>query len=264
MSRWFRHYAGMMADPKFGAVARRSKTSRAEVLFVWGCILESAAESESAAYDWDADLCGELLNCESERTQLIHDEMQRSGLVADGRVVSWDRRQFVSDTSTERSRRHRATKRNGDATLQSVAASPPETETETDTVPNGTATPESVAEVDHRSILWSEGVKSLVRQTGKTPDQAKSFIGKCLRDAKDDCRLVLAKIRLAEDSRIGEPIAWIAAACRDGARAPPKQSGADLMIQTTREMLAERQAYDPNDWRNDPGRTIDVRANHNH
>lgn len=132
MSRWFRHYAGMMADPKFGAIARRSKASRAEVLFVWGCILENAAENESSSYEWDADLCADLLNCDTDHAQRIHDEMQRSGLLEDGRVASWDSRQFVSDNSTERSRRHRKNKRNANATLQNVAASPPEAETETD------------------------------------------------------------------------------------------------------------------------------------
>jgi hypothetical protein len=226
MSRWFRHYAGMMADPKFGAIARRSKTSRAEVLFVWGCILESAAESESAAYVWDADLCGELLNCDSERAQLIHDEMERSGLVAGGRVTSWDRRQFVSDNSTERSRKHRATKRNGDATLQGVAASPPKTETETYTVPNGTAEPAASAEPDYRHLVWTETVQTVIRLFGKPEAPARSFVGKCLKEAKDDARLVWAKVRQAEADRVVDPAAWIAAAVRS--QPPPQTPANDL------------------------------------
>lgn len=186
MSRWFRHYAGMMADPKFGAVARRTRTSRAEVLFVWGCILESAAENESAAFTWDADLCGELLNCDSERAQLIHDEMERSGLVADGRVSSWERRQFVSDTSTERSRKHRAARRNVAATGCNVAAtpshaaaSPPETETETETEDSdhgGSESPPDPQAGDGGDGPPEEPIRVLRKPADVTPEDLRAAI----------------------------------------------------------------------------------------
>jgi len=131
MSRWFRHYAGMMSDPKFGGVARRcsnvagtQKVSRADVLFVWGCILESAAERNSAEFDWDADAIGDLLCCDTQLVQRIHDELEQSGLIEKGRICKWSARQFTSDNSTERSRKHRAT-------AMQRCATPPETETET-------------------------------------------------------------------------------------------------------------------------------------
>jgi len=133
MTRWFRHYAGMSADPKFAGVARRcsnvagtQRVSRADVLFVWNCILESAAEGNSSQYAWDADAIGDLLGCDTELVQRIHDELEQSGLVEKGRICKWDERQFVSDSSTQRSRKHRAT-------LQQQHATPPDTDTETDT-----------------------------------------------------------------------------------------------------------------------------------
>lgn len=132
MTRWFRHYAGMSADPKFAGVARRcsnvagtQRVSRADVLFVWNCILESAAEGNSSQYAWDADAIGDLLGCDTELVQRIHDELEQSGLVEKGRICKWDERQFVSDSSTQRSRKHRAT-------LQQQHATPPDTDTDTE------------------------------------------------------------------------------------------------------------------------------------
>lgn len=137
MSRWFRHYAGMMGDPKFAGVARLCKRSRAEVLFVWGIILESAAEGASASYEWDADVVGELLNLDTPDAQAIHDAMVAKGLLANGAVASWDRRQFTSDDSSERVKAHRQRRRadrnatgNDDVTTCNAVVTPPETETE--------------------------------------------------------------------------------------------------------------------------------------
>ena len=43
MSRWFRHYAGMMRDDKLVRAAIKSKQSIERVLWIWGAVLESAA-----------------------------------------------------------------------------------------------------------------------------------------------------------------------------------------------------------------------------
>jgi hypothetical protein len=133
MSRWFRHYVGMASDPKFGGVARRCsnvaatvQVSRADVLFVWSCILESAAEGNSSNYTIDADAVAEMMGVETEIVGLIHEELQSSGLVKKGQICKWDARQFTSDNSTQRSRKHRAT-------VMQRCATPPDTETYTDT-----------------------------------------------------------------------------------------------------------------------------------
>ena len=44
MSRWFRHYAGMMRDDKLVRIAIKTKQPIERVLWIWGAILESAAE----------------------------------------------------------------------------------------------------------------------------------------------------------------------------------------------------------------------------
>lgn len=139
MSRWFRHYAGTMSDPKFGGAARVCKRSRAEVLFVWGCLLESCAEYNSEVYSFDADAMADLLDIESVEAQSIHDALVQKGLLDGGKIVSWGRRQFTSDDSTKRVRAHRERQKtatpndgNADETLQTRAVTPPYTETDSE------------------------------------------------------------------------------------------------------------------------------------
>tara|TARA_R110000868_G_scaffold395162_1_gene666723 strand:+ start:43 stop:561 length:519 start_codon:yes stop_codon:yes gene_type:complete len=92
MGRWFRHYAGMCADPKFGGVARRAKVGRDRVVFVFAFILESASErNNGGSYDWDADAIADLLNCETDEITRVHGELEASGIVGEGRIASWAR-----------------------------------------------------------------------------------------------------------------------------------------------------------------------------
>jgi hypothetical protein len=71
-------------------------------------------------------------------------QFEAIGLVADSHVGAWKRRQYESDTSTARVRKHRKIKRdetgNGDETFHPATVTPPETETETEkeVVPSGT------------------------------------------------------------------------------------------------------------------------------
>ena len=54
MSRWFRHYAGMMRDEKLVSAAMRSKQTIERVVWIWGAILESAAEiNDAGRYEID-------------------------------------------------------------------------------------------------------------------------------------------------------------------------------------------------------------------
>jgi hypothetical protein len=150
MSRWFRHYAGMMRDEKLVRVAVQSKQPVERVVWVWGAILESAAEiNDGGRYELD---CGEVayfLRCDLADVQRVLDGMADLGRVAAGVVVKWGDRQFESDTSRERQKRYRDRKkhngddvsRDGDASMGKGDVTPPspdgevtpqETETETE------------------------------------------------------------------------------------------------------------------------------------
>lgn len=77
---------------------------------------------------------------------------------------------------------------------------------------------------DPRDALWRDGVSILKAMTGKTDGAARSLIGRWCRDARDDCSIVLSKIRTAQAERIGDPVSWITAALKPPGKPPPKQT----------------------------------------
>jgi hypothetical protein len=106
---------------------------------VWHAILESAAcTNDGGAYETTPRRVAAVLGEPIAAVEAVFAEMQSLGMICDGSVSAWSKRQFLSDTSTERSRKHREAKRNADATLQQQDATPPYTETETytDTISN--------------------------------------------------------------------------------------------------------------------------------
>jgi hypothetical protein len=147
MSRWFRHYAGMMRDDKLVRVAIRSKQTIERVAWVWGAILESAAEiDDEGRYDVDAEEAAYFLRADVGDLEAILSALADAGRVADNCVVKWSNRQFQSDRSRDRVAAHRERKRsemgggndlkntgNDDVTLQSRHGNAPDTETELET-----------------------------------------------------------------------------------------------------------------------------------
>ena len=69
----------------------------------------------------------------------------------------------------------------------------------------------AVAPIDHRKRLFDEGLPKLAKLTGKGPDACRSFVGKCLKAARDDAVTVLGLIEEAERNQVVDPSAWIAA-----------------------------------------------------
>jgi hypothetical protein len=147
MSRWFRHYAGMMRDEKLVRVAIKSKQPIERVLWIWGAILESAAEiDDNGRYDLDPAEVAYFLRAPEADVDAILVALADAGRVDGAAVVHWGDRQFTSDRSATRVAAHRERKRaensrdnnrlpngNGDVTLQRANSNAPETETETET-----------------------------------------------------------------------------------------------------------------------------------
>lgn len=151
MSRWFRHYAGMMRDDKLVRVAIRSKQTVERVVWVWGAILESAAEiDEDGRYDFDTAEAAYFLRADESDLVAILDALSEQGRISQDRVVKWGDRQFTSDRSADRQRRYRERKKavshgdngaepvtggegDGGVTSLSRHGDAPETETETET-----------------------------------------------------------------------------------------------------------------------------------
>lgn len=210
MSRWFRHYAGMMRDDKLVRVALKSKQSIERTLWVWGAVLESASEIDNdARYEVDTAEIAHFLRCKPAHIEAILEALKELGRIDGERVSTWSKRQFKSDRSNDRVTEYRAKKRaerNGDVTLQERHRNAPETDTETE-VPlskdNGpTADPDVEFWKAGKSFLsgesrnpgaligkWSqrygkaETAAAIVRAQLERPVQRIPFIEGCLRQA---------------------------------------------------------------------------------
>lgn len=142
MSRWFRHYAGMMRDEKLVRVAVRSKQPVERVVWVWGAILESAAEiNDAGRYEFDAGEAAYFLRCDESELLDIHAALIALGRISDSVVERWGDRQFDSDKSKDRQKRYR--ERQQASRLSRGDVTPPsrdgeltaqETDTETDQI----------------------------------------------------------------------------------------------------------------------------------
>lgn len=257
MSRWFRHYAGMMRDEKLVRVAVKSKQTVERVVWVWGAILESAAEiNDAGRYEFDAGEAAYFLRCDDDDLVCILQCLDDLGRVSGGVVVRWDERQFNSDSAKERQRRYRERRKAGsdvselhddvgqasqpitrDVTPPSRDAEVTLQETDTETDITDAIASDAIAS-DPRDDLWKNGVSLLKAATGKTDGAARSMIGKWLKASGDDCALVLAKIRTAHAERIGEPVAWITAAL-----APPKPPPREPRNPGERAMMRLQNGY---------------------
>jgi hypothetical protein len=129
MSRWFRHYAGMMRDDKLVRVSLKCKQPVERVLWIWGAILESAAElNADGRFSIEPAEVARFLDCDIKAIRSIIKALDNASHTNDGKIVRWNNRQFKSDRSAERVAKHRA-----NVTLLKRHRNAPETETETET-----------------------------------------------------------------------------------------------------------------------------------
>lgn len=134
MSRWYRAYEGTVSDPKLGEVALIAGTTRSVVIATWHAILENCASlNDGGRFDISPRRVAAALVEAADLIERVFSGLEEVGLTEGNTVKAWAKRQFESDSSTERSRKHRNNKRNSDATLQQPDATPPETETEGET-----------------------------------------------------------------------------------------------------------------------------------
>jgi len=249
MSRWFRHYAGMVRDDKLVRASIKSKQSIERVVWVWSAILESAAElDDGGRYEIDHDEMARFLRCSASKLKDIEGALAALSRVSGNVVENWNSRQFKSDKSAERTRDYRnrrkasisddepasrdagnnkADRRSDDAvTSQERHRDAPETETETETekkssVANATGASAPKTAADFCKGVFDSGTALLVAQ-GTPEPRARGMVGRW-RKACGDADL-LTIIRQSEIEGHSDPVAWITAAVetRNGKRTASK------------------------------------------
>jgi hypothetical protein len=124
---WFRFYSEILNDRKLGRICKKTNQPKAVVIGFWTCLLCLASDSpqrgtlllsEEIPYTLE-DLEDETGLAAEVITQLLS-EFRSLGMV-DGKdtieLINWSKRQFRSDNSTARVKKHRESKRS-DETLQ--------------------------------------------------------------------------------------------------------------------------------------------------
>lgn len=110
---WFRWHHGSVTDPKFQLVARKSAQALASVIAVWAFVLEQASASEHRGSfgDIDCEAIDCLLGLDEGASASILAAMSERGLVEDGYVCAWEKRQVKrerdTDNSADRTRAYR-------------------------------------------------------------------------------------------------------------------------------------------------------------
>lgn len=217
MSRWFRHYAGMMRDDKLVRAAIRSKQPIERVVWIWGAILESAAEIDDAGrFDVDGAEIAYFLRADQADIDAVLAALEDAGRVAESRVVNWGNRQFSSDRSAARVAAHRKRKRaelcesddtgqvgNGAVTLQECHGNSPETETELDTEEEVTGSDdpdgENAAEIllpEHVVEEWNSVAQRLAKPRVRdiTPERRQLVRARIAQYSIDDFTDVFGKV----------------------------------------------------------------------
>lgn len=80
-----------------------------------------------------------------------------------------------------------------------------------------------------RTALFNEGLQTLGELTGRPEGPLRSYLGKGLKELKDDAAVFLGIIRDAKVHRPADPLAWITAAAKD--RAVPKQTWEEKLLE---------------------------------
>ena len=92
---WLKWFVGATTDPKFAVVAKRSGQNMASVIAVWAMLLERAgqADERGEVEGFDCEGADIVLGLEDGAACSILQAMQDKGLIANGCITNWDKRQ---------------------------------------------------------------------------------------------------------------------------------------------------------------------------
>lgn len=88
---WFRVHHGMVSDPKWPLIARRSGHKKGTVVAVWAALLDFASQNEErgSIAGFDSEVIDALYDVEDGTTEAIVKAMKAQGLIVENRIVSW-------------------------------------------------------------------------------------------------------------------------------------------------------------------------------
>lgn len=134
MTDWFRSWHGAPTDPKWLGIARRAGVAPGIAVAIAWALMDRASQAEDrgSINGYDAEGLGCFFGCEPEEVEAIVRAMSDKGMIADGRLTSWEKRQPKrEDTSSQRVREHRERKKQH-VKRDETQRNAPDTDTDTD------------------------------------------------------------------------------------------------------------------------------------
>lgn len=122
---WFRLYREFATDPK---VQRMSEAYQRRLIML---MCEQCGNENETLHDEDCAF--QMRISVQEWSDTKAELIARNIIDEDNRFVNWNKRQYRSDSSTERVRRHREAKKQQYETPCNVSVTPPDTDSDTDT-----------------------------------------------------------------------------------------------------------------------------------
>jgi hypothetical protein len=138
---WFRMYSEFADDPKV-QIMPEAMQRRLLMLMCSKCKGETLHETE-LAFHW------RISETELAETKAVF--LKKEFIDEDWNLLNWDKRQFISDSSTDRVRKYRQGKKQDETlpetngTKRNVTVTPPDTDTDTDTEKTNTLAPSATA-----------------------------------------------------------------------------------------------------------------------
>jgi hypothetical protein len=106
---WFRHYHGLCKDEKLTAAAMAAGVTHCVAVAAWCYVLEhgSATRRRGDVTECHARHCAIALRIDVTEATEILGAFVSEGLITDGQITNWDKLQFASDSSAERTKKWR-------------------------------------------------------------------------------------------------------------------------------------------------------------
>jgi hypothetical protein len=109
---WWRCWHGAATDPKWLTIARKASVKPGLVQAIWFTLLDHASQAldRGDVSGFDVETYADFSGFEETDIRAVLDALKDKGVIADGRITNWNKRQ-KDDYSTERVREHRERKK---------------------------------------------------------------------------------------------------------------------------------------------------------
>lgn len=262
---WFRSWHGAPTDNKWLVIAKRANVKPIHVSGTWWALLDHASQhsDRGTVDDFDVETFALFAGMEETHVSRIVTALCEKGLIVDGKIAQWGKRQpkREDETAGERKRRQRAknggkppnndgddtpdhdAESDGHAMSRNVTTDRTDKNREDSSVANATGTVVPHPAADFCKAIFDSGV-ALLTATGASDRNARSLLGR-LRQQLNDDPAMLTILRQAEIEQPSEPAAWLTAAVetRNGIRRPNgrgQTSRAERLLAVKRAASAER------------------------